>query len=117
MVLAPVINGGTAEITTPFWISTCEITNAQYALFDSNHDSGIESKYGYQFGVHGYPVNEPDQPVVRVSWEEALAFCDWLSHKTGMTFTLPTEAQWEYACRAGASTEFYFGDENSDFSA
>jgi len=117
LALAPVINDSTAEITAPFWISTCEITNAQYALFDPSHDSGVESKYGYQFGVHGYPVNEPDQPVVRVSWEEALAFCDWLSHKTGMTFTLPTEAQWEYACRAGASTEFYFGDEDSDFSA
>ncbi len=117
LVQAPVITGNDAGITEPFWMSACEITNAQYALFDPDHNSGVESKYGYQFGVHGYPVNEPDQPVVRVSYDDALAFCDWLSQKTGMTFTLPTEAQWEYACRAGAATEFYFGEGDSDFSA
>ena len=103
-------------IDAPFWISAHEITNAQYALFDPTHDSGVESKYGYQFGIHGYPLNEPEQPVVRISWEEAMAFCDWLSEETGMTFTLPSEAQWEYACRAGTDTHFFFGDEESDYS-
>lgn len=104
------------EIEAPFWMSVHEITNAQYALFDSEHDSGVESKYGYQFGIHGFPLNEPDQPAVRVSWREAMAFCEWLSAETGLVFTLPTEAQWEYACRAGTETHFHFGDVASDYS-
>ncbi|HNR31285.1 MAG TPA: SUMF1/EgtB/PvdO family nonheme iron enzyme, partial [Candidatus Hydrogenedentes bacterium] len=103
------------NIADPFWMSVLEITNAQYALFDPAHDSHVESKHGYQFGVHGYPLSEPNQPVVRVSWEQAIAFCDWLSNQTGETFDLPTEAQWEYACRAGSATSFHFGDVETDF--
>lgn len=104
------------EIESPFWMGVHEITNAQYAVFDPHHDSGVESKYGYQFGIHGFPVNEPDQPVVRVSWQEAMAFCDWLGNETGLVFALPSEAQWEYACRAGAESHFHFGDAASDYS-
>ncbi|MBN2474262.1 MAG: SUMF1/EgtB/PvdO family nonheme iron enzyme [Pirellulales bacterium] len=104
------------RIDRPFWISICEVSNAQYALFDPGHDSRVETKNAYQFGVHGYPVNRPDQPVVRVSWHRAMAFCRWLSQKTGRQFSLPTEAQWEYASRAGAATPFFFGDFQADFS-
>ena len=61
-------------------------------------------------------MNKPEQPVVRVSWQEALGFCRWLSQKTGREFTLPEEAQWEYACRAGSATPFFFGEMPGDFS-
>jgi formylglycine-generating enzyme required for sulfatase activity len=57
-----------------------------------------------------------DHPVVCVSWNDARAFCDWLSAKEGKTYTLPTEAQWEYACRAGSKTRFHFGDDNLELS-
>ena len=104
------------RIERPFWMATKEVTNQMYQLFDPTHDSRIEDKNTYQFGIHGYPVNRPEQPVVRVSWLEAVAFCRWLSAKTGMQFTLPSEAEWEYACRAGSATPFSFGDLNADFS-
>jgi formylglycine-generating enzyme required for sulfatase activity len=51
-----------------------------------------------------------DRPVERVSWDEAIEFCDRLSAKTGKRYGLPSEAQWEYACRAGTTTPFYFGE-------
>jgi formylglycine-generating enzyme required for sulfatase activity len=104
------------SIQSPFWMGVCEITNEQYACFDPSHDSHVESRNAYQFGIHGFPVNDPKQPVVRVSWQRAMAFCRWLAEKTGEPFTLPTEAQWEYACRAGASSAFSYGAADDDFS-
>lgn len=105
------------RIDRPFWMATCEVTNAQFALFDPAHDSRVESKNTYQFGIHGYPMNRPEQPVVRVSWHRAMAFCRWLSEQSGLRCSLPTEAQWEYACRAGSNSPMFFGDKDADFSA
>jgi len=104
------------RIAKPFWIGACEVTNRQYAQFDPNHDSHFESMLSACHGVHGHPVNRPEQPVVRVSWRQAMAFCRWLSEKTGYRISLPAEAQWEYACRAGTATPMYYGDLDTDFS-
>ena len=107
---------GRVPIAEPFWMAVGELTNAQFACFDPNHDSRMESKNAYQFGIHGYPMNEPDQPVVRVTWNAANAFCRWLSEETGESFALPAECQWEYACRAGTATPMFFGEVDADFS-
>ena len=68
-----------ARIDRPFWLGTCEVTNEQYARFDPDHDSRVEKKNATQYGIQGYPMNRPEQPVVRVSWSEATAFCQWLA--------------------------------------
>jgi len=52
-----------------------------------------------------------EHPVVNVSWNDAVAFCKWLSRKEGKSYRLPTEAEWEYACRAGTTTRYWCGDD------
>jgi formylglycine-generating enzyme required for sulfatase activity len=106
----------TVQIPRPFWLGKFEVRNCEYALFDPAHDSGYISQHSTAVESRGYPVNGPDQPVVRVSWQRARAFCDWLSRKTGARFSLPTEAQWEYACRAGSATALWYGSERAIFS-
>ena len=105
-------------IEKPFYIGAFELTNQQYRCFDPTHNSGMVTGEGYQFGddERGFTLNRPEQPVVRVSWDRAMAFCEWLSQQTGRRFSLPTEAQWEYACRAGASTPLWYGTLDDDFS-
>lgn len=108
----------TAPVTIdePFWMAVTEITNAQFEAFNPDHDSKVEHRFSMQFGVRGFYVNGPEQPAVRVSWDEATAFCEWLTAKTGQTFMLPSEAQWEYACRAGSADAFFFGPVDADYS-
>lgn len=85
-----------------FWMGKYEVTNALYRRFDANHDSG---------SYESYTLNDDDQPVVRVSWQEAVAFADWLSAKAGLHARLPTEAEWEYAARGGRTDSRYWGDD------
>jgi formylglycine-generating enzyme required for sulfatase activity len=110
---------GRVEIRRPLLMGRHEVTNAQFALFDPSHDSRFERGDFLHFspGERGWTLSRASQPVVRVSWHQAVAYCAWLSQKTGRRFTLPTEAQWEYACRAGTATSFWYGPSGSDFSA
>jgi formylglycine-generating enzyme required for sulfatase activity len=107
------------KIDKPFWIGKFEVTNCQFARFAPEHDSRIEHGEFLQFSTRerGYPVNTPDQPVCRVSQAQAEQFCQWLSEKSGMKCRLPTEAQWEWACRAGTGTPLWYGTCNVDFAA
>jgi formylglycine-generating enzyme required for sulfatase activity len=103
------------KIAKPFWMATFEITNGQFRQFDPAHDSRVADALNYQFGQRPWSLNDDAQPVCRVSFRQALAFCAWLSGKTGRKVTLPTEAQWEWAARAGTATPFSFGDLTTDY--
>jgi formylglycine-generating enzyme required for sulfatase activity len=104
-------------VPRPFWLGRYEITNEQYARFDPGHDSRLETGDFLQFSEQerGYPTNGPDQPVCRVSWDRAAAFCRWLSERAGEPFMLPSEAEWEYACRAGTDTPLWYGAADAGF--
>jgi formylglycine-generating enzyme required for sulfatase activity len=121
------------RITKPFYLGAYPVTVGQFRRFVADtaykteadkeiyrNESGTavqgwELDGGYaQEGVNwrspGYPQTD-EHPVVEVSWEDAVAFCQWLSAKEGKTYRLPTEAEWEYACRAGTDTRYYYGDD------
>ena len=91
------------EVTVPgFFMGRYEVTQAQYqAIMGSNPSS---------FKGDSFWFNTNQRPVETVSWDDAVKFCQVLSQKTGKNYRLPSEAEWEYACRAGTTTPFYFGD-------
>ena len=123
-------------ITRPFLMGKYEVTVAQFKTFaeDIGHVTAAERPIGdgrkaspwthdlerhpdernYQDAMlnwknPGFPQKQ-DQPVVCITWYDAVAFCRWLSEREGKSYRLPTEAEWEYACRAGSTTPFHFGD-------
>jgi len=117
------------RITKPFYLGTYHVTRGQFQQFvkDSGYKTDAEKgnkpwAWGWD-PEKGFDVNEKyswrnagfqqtdEHPVVNVSWNDAVAFCKWLSRKEGKTYRLPTEAEWEYACRAGTTTRYYTGDD------
>ncbi len=86
-------------ISKPFYMGVYEVTRLQWYTVMGSHAR-----------MSRPIVNVHDKPVNSITWNEANEFCEKLSKKTGKNVRLPTEAQWEYACRAGSTTRYYFGD-------
>ncbi|MBU6230591.1 MAG: formylglycine-generating enzyme family protein, partial [Cyanobacteria bacterium REEB459] len=78
-----------------FWMGKYPVTQAQYQAIMGNNPARFKGD---------------NRPVEQVNWHEAMEFCDRLSKKLGQPYTLPSESQWEYACRAGTTTPFHFGE-------
>ncbi len=104
------------RIDSPFWMSESEINNALYFKFNPDHNASVFDQQWKDHVRLGYYANYNEQPAVRMNWNEARAFCEWASRQSGSKFTLPSEAQWEWACRAGSGSAMFFGDKTDDFS-
>jgi len=115
------------RITRPFYMGMYEVTLGQFMTFirETHYeiDAERDGKPMTGYGKHGQTIEsttfrpwapgwkvENDHPVGYVSWNDAVAFCDWLSRKEGKRYRLPTEAEWEYACRAGTNSRYHCGN-------
>jgi formylglycine-generating enzyme required for sulfatase activity len=107
--VAPYFNQGSAQpvhevtISRPFWMGRHEVTQAQYQSVMGSNPSAFQGA--------SHP-NAPQRPVERVLWTDAVAYCQALAAgrlPAGYVYRLPTEAEWEYCCRAGTTTEYHYG--------
>lgn len=88
-------------LTKPYYIAAYEVTQAQFKKIMGYNPSWLS-------------YNRSEYPASCVSWFEAVEFCNKLSEKEGKQYRLPTEAEWEYAARAGTETDFFFGEDKSE---
>jgi formylglycine-generating enzyme required for sulfatase activity/serine/threonine protein kinase len=119
-------------LTKDYFLGECEVTRGQFRKFVEadayKTEAEADGKGGYGWDAAKkdwvqdpkYTWRDPgfaqtdEHPVVEVSWNDAVAFCEWLSRKEGKAYRLPTEAEWEYACRAGSRGRFHFGDDDEE---
>ena len=118
------------KISRPFYMGATEVTRGQFAEFvraanykteaEKDGKGGVgfdeatsktEQKVEYTWKSPGFSQTD-SHPVVNVSWNDAVAFCEWLSKKEGRKYQLPTEARWEYACRGGVKVNAFFASGN-----
>lgn len=118
-----------ACVTTPFLLSICQVTVAQFERFVAETGYQTEAErdgdggWGYCRKSRRFEGRKPEfnwknvgweqsgqHPVVNVTWNDAVAFCQWLGKTEQTTYRLPTEVEWEFACRAGTATRYSFGD-------
>ena len=121
------------QISTPFYFAATEVTVGQFSKFadtaDYKSESEREPKGAEVWGEFrgkklllssGFTWRDPsfsqtnENPCVRLTWNDARAFCRWLGSKEQNVYGLPSEAQWEYACRAGSTSRWFTGDNQSD---
>jgi formylglycine-generating enzyme required for sulfatase activity len=123
------------RITKPFFMGNCEVTVGQFKQFVDETGYATEAErggggaYAFNSNTHEFEWGKNvdwrnpgwtqtlDHPVVNVSWNDAMAFCKWLSEKEARNYRLPTEAEWEYACRAGTQTRYSTGDTIEDLAS
>ena len=119
------------HITKPYYLGCFEVTYAEFEKFvdDTGFETEVEKNGkggtffdGGQWHIRpdvtwriggAWGAGESDWPVVQLSWRDTLEFCRWLTKRDGITYRLPTEAEWEYACRAGSTALFSCGDDVS----
>jgi len=103
------------KVEKSFWMSEIEVSNEQMRALIPTHNSRFIQQQWKDHTTPGYVANNPEQPAIRMTWNEAMEYCKKLSAKTGLKANLPTETQWEWACRAGSNSDFWYGNFNTSF--
>jgi len=119
MVLVPagkyVSSARAVKVGEPFYLSAREISLAEFQQFDPAHDNRFFDRPGKDQSNRGHSLRNPAFPAIRVTWDRATAFCKWVAKANSVAASLPTDAQWEWAARAGSADAFWFGGLSADY--